>query len=365
MLLKRLTLTNFKNIPAADLEFSPKVNAFVGNNGMGKSNLLDAIYTLSLTKSFASVPDKMLITRGQEFTLLSGHYMRRDVEEHLGLGIAQNRRKSLKRSGKEYQRISDHIGQFPLVLAATHDIDLLRGSAEERRRWMDMIICQGDPRYLDALMRYNHALEQRNRLLRELSANSTLYDVVEMQLDAAAAYITGVRAGWVERLQEMFLRHYGSIAATDEPVELLYEPSVPVGESLTRALDAARAHDTAVRHTSVGPHRDDLAMLLDQTPARRTASQGQGKTFVLALRLAQYEFLSRATSLRPLLLLDDIFDRLDANRVERLIQTVTSKGFGQIFITDTNRTHLDQIISRSAGDYRLWHVEGGTFTPRQ
>ena len=366
MELKRLSLTNFKNIASAQLEFSPKINGFIGNNGMGKSNLLDAVYVLSLCKSFSGVPDRMLITRGEDFAILKADYLRRDTDEDLLMGFGAGRRKSLKRRGKEYQRLSDHIGAFPLVMTAPQDIDLIRGTGEERRRWMDMIISQGDKRYLDALIRYNRNLEQRNRLLRDGAVNPALYEAVEFPMTKAAEYIVTTRAGWIERLTGIFDRVYGHIAGSGgEHVTLTYESSLASApQALRQQLDSARRHDEIVRHTSVGIHRDDIAMDLDGMPMRRTGSQGQCKTFTIALRLAQYEFLREATGIRPILLLDDIFDKLDASRVERIVEMVTGNGFGQIFITDTNRTHLDEIMARTAGEYRLWSVENGAFTPR-
>ena len=354
MRLEELSLTNFKNIPSARLELSGKVNCFLGNNGMGKSNLLDAIYFLSFCKSFTGVTDRMAITRGEDFAILKGRYERKGAEEELLLGLTPGRRKSLKRGGKEYTRLSAHIGSFPLVMAAPQDVDLIRDSGEERRRWMDMVISQSDPVYLDSLIRYGKGLEQRNRLLRE----------VETMMELSAEYLHEARARWTERLTALFSRHYAAVAGPGEEVALTYESHLnPPGSTLRGLLDSARRHDEIVRHTSVGPHRDDIAMTLDGMPMRRTGSQGQCKTFTTALRLAQYDFLREATGMRPLLLLDDIFDKLDATRVERIMELVTSSAdFGQIFITDTNRKHLDEIMARTGSDFRLWSVEEGSFT---
>ena len=363
MLLNSLALTNFKNIAEAHLDFSPKINCFLGNNGMGKSNLLDAIYFMSFSKSFTGVPDSLLIREGEDFAMAKGKYERSGVDEELTLGLAKGRRKSLKRSGKEYGRLSEHIGLFPLVLAAPADIDLVRGTSEERRRWMDMVISQGDRRYLDALIRYNAALEQRNKLLRDSISDKGLYEAVEMQMDMAASYIHPVRERWIRELQQLFNRFYTDIAGQGcETVLLGFEGSLEGGITLTQTLDDARARDVAVRHTTVGPHRDDISMTLNGMPMKRTASQGQCKTFTTALRFAQYEFLHRVSGMRPLLLLDDIFDKLDAERVERIMAMVTGDDFGQIFITDTNRAHLDEIVSRTTGTYGMWNVDNGVFT---
>lgn len=362
MLIKQLSLTNFKNIAGAVLQFSGKVNCFLGNNGMGKSNLLDAIYFLSFCKSFSKVNDRLLIRRGEDFAIVKGDYLRKGMDEELVMGLSTTKRKTLKRGGKEYERLSAHIGSFPLVMIAPQDIDLIRESGEERRHWMDVVISQSDPLYLDSLIRYNKALEQRNRLLREGSVDPNLYGAVEIMLDMSAEYIHQVRGNWIGKLTGIFDRYYNSIAGDGEHVSLSYQsglnrPSV----SMQQLLDESRHHDEMVKHTSVGIHRDDIEMELDGMPMRRTGSQGQCKTFTIALKLAQYEFLHSATGMRPLLLLDDIFDKLDATRVERIMSLVTDDSFGQIFITDTNRTHLDEIMSRTGGDYRMWFVNEGAF----
>lgn len=363
MKLLRIVIDNFKNIGEARLEFSPKANCLLGNNGMGKSNLLDAIYYMSFCKSFNGVQDAMLIKHDEEFSIINAVYGRREVEEDLSLGISRGRRKILKRKGKEYQRLSQHIGLFPLVLIAPNDIDIIRGNSDERRRLIDMIISQSDHRYLDQLIRYNHGLEQRNKLLREGCVDHSLYVAIEMSMSMSAQYINECRREWVVRLSEIFNRYYGAIAGDGELVELCYRSSLNDPEiTMERLLDEARRHDEIVKHTSVGVHRDDVDMMISGMPVKRTGSQGQCKTFTIALRLAQYELLSATTNLKPLLLLDDIFDKLDASRVEHIMEIVMSDTFGQIFITDTNRTHLDRIVSRTSGNYRIWEVREGAFT---
>ena len=363
MLLKNLTINNFKNIAEARLEFSPKVNCLLGNNGMGKSNLLDAIHYMSFCKSFSGVTDAMLMRREQDFCMIQARYERRGIDEDVSMGMAKGRRKTLKRKGKEYAKLSEHIGKFPLVMVSPQDIDLIRGTSEERRRLMDMVISQGDQLYLDHLIRYNRALEQRNKLLRDGVADHSLYLAVEMTMTFAAQYITQARRAWVEELTVMFNRYYSAIAGDGEEVSLAYSTGLEDGVMLDTLLEAARLHDEIVRHTSVGPHRDDLEMLLSGMPLRRTGSQGQCKTYTIAMRLAQYDFLHKAAGMKPLLLLDDIFDKLDATRVERIMEVVAQPSFGQIFVTDTNRTHLDEIMSRTGGDYRIWEVADGQFTP--
>ncbi len=364
MLLQSLSINNFKNISEARLEFSPKVNCLLGNNGMGKSNLLDAIHYMSFCKSFSGVADALLMKQGESFCMIQGRYLRRNIEEDLVLGMAAGKRKTLKRKGKEYKRLSEHIGKFPLVMVSPQDIDLIRGTSEERRRLMDMVISQSDHIYLDHLIRYNRSLEQRNRLLRDGIVDHSLFMAVEIPMAISAQYITETRKIWVEKLTHTFNIYYRAIAGDCEEVNLSYQSQLnDTGKTLETLLDEARRHDEIVKHTSVGPHRDDMEMELSGMPMRRTGSQGQCKTYTIALRLAQYDFLHQASGMKPLLLLDDIFDKLDASRVERIMEVVAQPSFGQIFVTDTNRTHLDEIMSRTGGDYRIWKVDNGNFTP--
>lgn len=363
MRLKSLSLTNFKNIASATLEFSPKVNCLLGDNGMGKSNLLDAIYFLSFTKSYTRVPDSMLIRCGETFGIVAGCYDRNGAAEELTAGLRAGVRKSFRRGGKEYKRLSSHIGLFPAVMIAPADFDLVTGASDERRRFVDMIISQSDPVYLDALMRYGQALEQRNRMLRDEIADATLYESVEMVMDAAASVIRSRRTAIISELSEIFDRYYTAIAGDGEHARLTFCPSGAEHATLTDALEHARTRDRILHYTTVGPHRDDIEFMLNDMPARRTASQGQTKTFTVALRFAQYDFLRRTTPVTPLLLLDDIFDKLDATRVERIIKLVARDDFGQIFITDTNRKHLDEIMQAIGSDYRMWSVHDGCFTP--
>jgi DNA replication and repair protein RecF len=363
--LNRLAITNFKNIPEARLEFSPKVNCFLGKNGMGKSNLLDAVYYLSFCKSFSGIPDMQLIRRGEGFTTLRANYLRRGLEEELTFGLQPGKRKSFKRSGKEYDRLSAHIGAFPLVMVSPADSALITGTGEERRRLMDMVISQADPVYLDHLIRYGRALQQRNKLLRDHCVDPGLYLSVEITMERSAEYLTSARQKWVEELTEIFTQRYSQIAADGEtPAIALKSHLAAEPRGYQAVLDSARRHDEIVGYTSVGPHRDDLDLKLNEMPVRRIASQGQCKTYTLALRLAQYSFLEKASGMKPLLLLDDVFDRLDSERVERLVEVVSGDGFGQIFITDTNRQHLDHIMQHTAtAGHSSWLVDHGEFSP--
>lgn len=377
MLLTEIALTNFKNIGSAHLRLSPKLNCFLGDNGMGKSNLVDAVHYLSFCKSFTGAPDRLLIRRGETFSLLKARFIRRDVPEDVTIGFAEGRRKTVRRGGKDYQRITEHIGNFPSVLIAPSDMDLVNGAGDDRRRFMDMAISQSDARYLDALVRYNNALSQRNRLLRDgITGDRSLFEALESAMDIAATYITQVRRRFTDRLRQIHRRYYTAIAGEGaEDIDITYACSLDADDIITDnpdgpgrlsvILDANRARDIVLRHTTVGPHRDDIVFSLHSLPLRRTASQGQQKTFTIALRLAQYEFLREVSGLKPLLLLDDIFDKLDSHRVEAIVRVVAGDTFGQIFITDTNRKHLDEIVSMMPYDHAIWEVRNGTFTALQ
>lgn len=363
MILNHLTVTNFKNIAEASLDFSPSVNCLLGNNGMGKSNLLDAIYYLSFVRSFSGLTDARLVRQGEEYMMLKGDYTRKELSEELSAGYITGRRKSFKRGGKEYQRLSDHIGLFPLVLISPSDSDLITGTGEERRRFMDMVISQGDAQYLDHLIRFQRSLQQRNKMLHDRVVDHNLYMAVETAMSVSAHYITSRRRRWVSELMPLFKVLYQGIAGDNEVPSLSYSTTLCGDDSnYEELLDSVRRRDEALGHTTVGPHRDDLDMILNELPVRRAASQGQCKSFTIALRLAQYDFLHRASGLTPLLLLDDIFDKLDATRVERIMNLVhDANRFGQIFITDTNREHLDSIMRLTGSDYRMWSVVNGTF----
>lgn len=363
MILESLNATNFKNIGECSLEFSPKINCLLGNNGMGKSNLLDAIYYLSFTKSFTRVSDSMLIRHGETFAILTGQYERHGIDEIINVGFRQGARKSFKRGGKEYKRISAHIGLFPTVMVAPADQSLITDGAEERRRFIDMIISQADAQYLDALMRYNQCLEQRNRLLRDGVIDLLLYESIESMMDTDARLIEQRRAEYINQLAIDFGNYYRQIAGTEESVGIDYLRNTSAYSNPAKAWSDMRGRDSILKYTTKGPHRDEISFSVCGLPARHTASQGQTKTLTIALRFAQYAFLKRVSGHSPLLLLDDIFDKLDSERVSRIMEIVSRDDFGQIFISDTNRKHLDEILRHTGPDYRMWHVDHGKFIP--
>lgn len=370
MILANLTLANFKNIAEAKLEFNDKLNCLLGNNGMGKSNLIDAVHYMCLCKSFTGATDQLLVRSGESFAMMQGRFMRHGALDEISVGIMPGHRKTIKRSGKEYRRLSEHIGHFPAVLVSPADMDLVNGAPEERRRFVDMALAQADARYLDALTRYNEALTTRNRMLRDACMDGALFDAVELSMDAAAAYITTTRHAHIHSIADTHRTYYARIAGEEaDDTDITYRHwyngghGLPERGALLDVLAQNRDRDRMLRHTSAGPHRDDIEFTLRGMPLRRTGSQGQQKTFTISLRIAQYLFTAGCTGLKPLLLLDDIFDKLDAKRVQTIMEVVSDHNFGQIFITDTNRKHLDEIVGAVAQDASVWQVSNGVFTP--
>lgn len=363
MTLNTVTIVNYKNIAEARLEFSPKLNCLIGNNGQGKTNVLDAIYYLSMCRSYVQASDNSAVIRhGESYMMLQGGYTRQDSPLDISIALQRGKRKVVRRGGKEYQRLSQHIGLLPVVMVSPMDWDLVQGSGEERRRFMDQIISQNDSEYLEALIRYNKAVEQRNAMIKREMRDPLLYETVEQAIDQHASLIHQRRSQWVEQFLPIFMHYYNAVAGERETVSLHYKSHLNEG-TMPEHLSATRERDMILGYTTRGTHRDDLELLLDGYPMRRTGSQGQCKTYTIALRLAQFDFIRDNNPAVPILLLDDIFDKLDASRVERIVDVVSSDRFGQIFITDTNRTHLDEIVARHGGGHCLMHVEDGIITP--
>lgn len=371
MILQKISIVNYKNIREASLELSPKINCLIGHNGAGKTNLLDAIYFLSFCRSAFYHQDSLAITHGQEFFVLEGEYSNDtdnanvDVEK-IYCGLKRGTKKRFKRNGKEYKRLSQHIGLIPVIMVSPSDSILVEGGSEERRRLMDMVIAQYNPLYIDDLANYNKALQQRNALLKqEQEPDTSLMEILEMQMAEAGERIYTQRQQYVEQMSPVLSEIYRKISGDKETVELNYVSHCQRGP-LFDVISRDRYKDRAVGYSLHGIHRDDLEMHINGYPIRREGSQGQTKSFVIALKIAQFDFLRRTHSnTTPLLLLDDVFDKLDASRVERIIDMVAGEGYGQIFITDTNRDHLDKILQRSEGDYKIFDVEDGTIALRE
>ena len=367
MVLKRISIVNFKNIKAADLDLSPKMNCFLGLNGVGKTNFLDAVYYLSFCHGVSGSPDSQLITHGEDFFMLEGDYDLSVVQhEVISCVMKRGRKKHFKRNGKDYRRLSQHIGLIPLILISPSDISLVLGGGEERRKFMDVAISQYDHTYLNALMYYNKALQQRNILLKgEAEPDETLMDVLENEMARQGNILFGKRNDFIQRLIPVFQEIYQDVSNQQETVSLRYVSHASEG-NLLDILHSGRSRDRAVGYSLHGAHRDDLEMLMDGYPLKREGSPGQLKSFVLSLKLAQFDFLrQKSDHAMPLLLLDDIFDKLDTFRVERIVRLVSGRHFGQIFITDTNRDHLDSILKQGDGNYRIFFVDDGKITVKE
>ena len=364
MTLNALSILNYRNIREASLTFSDKLNCFIGLNGQGKTNLLDAIYLLSFTKSAFTSSDSQNITHGEEMAMVQGTY----GEETFTCGIKRGVKKSFRRGKKDYKRLIDHIGLIPLVMVCPQDNQLIEEGSDERRRFLDAVISQQDKRYLEHLTQYNAILKQRNALLKQLEdapsqiANdqsqmaNDLLDVFDAQLLEPAQYIYSARAQFIEHFVPVFQEVYSAISGNNEQVKLRYISQLQ-NRDLADSFRRTRQRDLILGWTSQGIHKDELEMLIydagNDYPLKRVASQGQQKSFLLAMKLAQALYLGK-----PILLLDDIFDKLDSERVERIVQLVRSDRFGQIFITDTDRQHLTSIL-KPDNSAKIFYVENG------
>ncbi|WP_455128424.1 DNA replication/repair protein RecF [Prevotella veroralis] len=367
MQLNKLSIINYKNIEAATLDLSAKLNCFIGHNGEGKTNLLDAVYYLSFCRSAFNPKDSEVMRHDADYFVLEGDYTTDGGDkEQVYCGMKRGTKKHFKRNKKEYKRLSMHIGQVPLIFVSPADATLIDGGSEERRRLMDVVISQYDTPYIEDLNRYNKALQQRNKLLKqEEEPDSTLMELLEMQMAEYGEAIYKKRAAFVEELTPVFQRIYQTICENREQVSLEYVSHCQRG-SLLDVIRRDRAKDRIMGYSLHGIHKDDLVMKLGDYPIRREGSQGQNKTYVLALKLAQFDFLRRTSGNNtPLLLLDDIFDKLDSSRVEQIVRLVSGDDFGQIFITDTNRDHLDKILQGSSFSYKIFSVEGGEIKEKE
>lgn len=364
MILQKLSIINYKNIKTAMLDLSPKMNCLIGHNGAGKTNVLDVVYYLSFCRSAHNPVDSQVIRHEQDFFVIEGDYLTDDGEpESVYCGMKRGTKKHFKRNKKEYKRLSDHIGLIPLVVVSPSDTLLIEGGSEERRRLMDIVIAQYDHSYIEALNRYNKALQQRNTLLKmEDEPDTAMMEIWEEQMAMEGEIIYAKRDSFVRELVPVFQEYYQSISSGRESVGLEYISHCRRGPLLD-VIRRDRHKDRAVGYSLHGVHRDDLEFTLGGHQMKREGSQGQNKTYVIALKLAQFDFLKRTCSqTTPMLLLDDIFDKLDAERVEQIVRLVSGDGFGQIFITDTNREHLGRILQNSSHDYKLFYVDNGEIT---
>ena len=363
MFIRDLSIVNYKNLIQADLQFSSKLNCFIGNNGVGKTNLLDCLYYLSFCKSYSNLPDNQNVRQTEDFFVIQGKYEFKGEPEDIYCGFKSGHKKIFRRNKKEYERLSDHIGLLPLVMISPADAMLIQGGSEERRRFMDSVISQYDRRYLELLLKYNRALVQRNNLLKFFTTSHQFdtdsLEVWNEQLIFAGEKIHAKRIGFLNALLPVFQNYYDYICQGNEKVQLEYQSQL-IGQNFRALLEESVAKDRNLQYTSVGIHKDDLDLKIDHNPIKKLGSQGQNKTFLISLKFAQFDFIRSINNIKPILLLDDIFDKLDSSRVGQIVKLVSDSNFGQIFITDTNREHLDGIIREVGGaDYRIFLVSAG------
>lgn len=359
MHLKRLNLINFKNYSELDIELCQGINCFVGHNGVGKTNLFDSIYYLSFCKSYFNPSDSQNIRHEEEFFVIQGEFNKNSETEKIYCGLKRNNKKQFKRNNKEYVKLADHIGLIPLVMVSPADSALILEGSEERRKYINGVISQFNREYLDSLIRYNRTLIQRNKLLKDFARNrrydAESLDVWDQQLAGLNVKIHHTRSLFIGELSPIFQYYYDYIAQGNEVVELAYQTQGDKGDWYEQ-IRASREKDRILQYSTVGIHKDDLKLTLKGFPIKRQGSQGQQKTFLLALKLAQYDFLKQISKINPLILLDDVFDKLDSDRVTQIIKLLSKEHFGQTFITDTNEEHLSAILSQIPVKHRVFRV---------
>ncbi len=361
MYLKKLGLTNFKNYELNDMEFSSRINCITGNNGVGKTNILDAIHYLSLTKSFFNSIDSVNIKHGEDYFITQGTFVRDGADDNIYCAFQKQKQKLLKRNGKEYQKLSDHVGRYPVVMISPADSALITEGSEDRRKFMNKIISQYNSEYLDAVLKYGKALQQRNRQLKEFRASgrfdADILAIWDAQLVKYGHYVHSERQLLVNELIPVFQEYYSLISSGREKVKLTYRSHLSEGD-FGSALVNSLEKDRYLEYTTVGVHKDDLVLEMDGYPVKSIGSQGQQKSYLVALKLAKFDYIKSKAGFTPILLLDDIFDKFDGERVEQIIRLVGNHRFGQIFITDTHQDRVRNILVSLNTEYRLFRISG-------
>ncbi|MCF8309420.1 MAG: DNA replication/repair protein RecF [Bacteroidales bacterium] len=364
MYLRRLKLSNFKNHPEAGLDFSPKINCFIGDNGVGKTNILDAIYYLSFCKSYFNPIDSQNIMHEAEFFAIHGDYDKNgETTDTVTCQLKRNQKKKFKRNQKEYDRLAEHIGLYPLVMVSPYDRDLINDGSELRRRYIDSVISQFDRTYLNNLMNYNKALSQRNYLLKKFAENHSFdkatLEIWDEQMIKLGAAIYEERRKFLEAFTPIFQQYFEFISGGHETVSITYASQLH-DYPMRQLMDMSLEKDRAVRYSTAGIHKDDLLFQIDGHPIKKFGSQGQQKSFVIAIKLAQFDYTKELKSFKPILLFDDIFDKLDENRVAQLIKLVSENNFGQVFITDTQRERIENVFEQVDIDHKIFSIFNGT-----
>ena len=366
MTLDTLHLLFFKNYDEANLRFVPGINCFIGDNGSGKTNLLDAIHYLALTKSAFPALDAQAIKQGADFFVIKGKFtaVAGEKPETIQVSLRVGQKKVITHDKQPYDRMADHIGRYPAVLISPYDTDLIRQGSEERRKYFDSLLAQLDHEFLEQLITYNALLRQRNAVLKQAAERSHGFDrdyllALDEQLAPLGQQLTERRAAFLTEFLPLFQQHYAQLADGREVVTLTYKSQL-LGANFAQLLRANERRDFLLQRTSVGAHRDDFVFLMDDLPVKGYASQGQQKSFAIALKLAQFELMAARQQQKPLLLLDDIFDRLDEKRITRLLELVADQAFGQVFLTDTNLARTDAALANVRGPISRFRVQAGT-----
>lgn len=361
-ILEKIVISDFRNIQLQELEFSPNVNCISGNNGEGKTNLLDAIYYLSMTKSAFAASDRFNFRHGTDEFSLSGIYrMDNGLSSRFAMKISSKGEKKLRRDDKPYGKVSEHIGVLPVVMVSPSDNSLVSDSGEERRRFVNSVLSQMDREYMSAMQHYNRLLQQRNRMLKEPEVDRTLLEVIDMRMSALAGPIHDARRRFVDDIRPVVAEYYKALSGDTEQVDIRYESELS-SSSLEGILASSFEKDRILKYTGSGIHRDDFVFMMNGHPIRRYGSQGQQKSFLVSLKFAQYEIMKRNYGFPPVLLLDDVFDKLDMSRISNLLQMVASKDFGQIFITDSNKVRMSGIVDELTQDRVYFETAAGAFT---
>ncbi len=359
MLLKKLALLNYKNFDTQDFEFDTKINCFVGANGIGKTNVLDAIYHLSFGKSYFNPITTQNIKHGEDFFVIDGEFLKNDRDEKVICSVKRGSKKIIKRNGKAYERFSDHIGFLPLVIVSPADRDLITEGSDTRRKFMDGVISQSDKDYLQNLIKYTKVLAQRNSLLKYFAVNNTFdqdtLEVYNEQLHVLGTSIHSKRIAFLEAFIPIFKEQHALISNGVDQISLSYDSKLSQSNLLI-LLKNALEKDRALQYTSVGIHKDDLNFEIDGYPIKKFGSQGQQKSFLIALKLAQFHFIKTQSQTTPILLLDDIFDKLDESRVSHIVSLVDDSQFGQIFISDTHADRTEKVVKNIHQSYKIFKL---------
>ena len=360
-ILEKIVISDFRNIQLQELDFSPNVNCISGNNGEGKTNLLDAIYYLSMTKSAFATSDRFCFRHGtDEFSIAGTYRMENNLTCRFALKMTSKGEKKVKRDDKPYGKVSEHIGVLPIVMVSPSDISMVSESGEERRRFVNAVLSQMDREYMSALQQYNRLLLQRNKILKEQTPDRALLEVIDMRMSALAEPVFKARKEFVERLRPIVKEYYKSLSGGSEDIDIEYDTELSKA-SLDQILSASYDKDRVLKYTTAGLQRDDFLFTMNGHPIRRCGSQGQQKSFLVSLKFAQYEIMKQNYGFAPVLLLDDVFDKLDMGRISNLLQMVASNDFGQIFITDSNKVRMAGIVDGLTQDRAYFETVSGTF----